>query len=257
MQRNAGYVIAFAAAVCVVCAVIVSTAAVVLKERQDSNANAYRQANVLTAAGLLATGEKIDADELERRFSTIQAVVIDLRSGEEMSDTDSATFDQRRQSIDPSTSFLAPDNAARVMRLPDNALIYQMLKPDGSLDVLILPVEGKGLWSTLYGFVALESDLRTIRGITFYDQKETAGLGGEVDNPRWKALWPGRQAFDDSGQIAISVAKGPAGPVADDPHRVDGLSGATITSRGVTNLLHFWLGDHGFAPLLDRLREAS
>ena len=106
-------------------------------------------------------------------------------------------------------------------------------------------------------YLALEPDARTIRGITFYEHGETPGLGGEVDNPRWKALWPGRLAFDDRGNPKISVKKGLAGPVDEDPYQVDGLSGATITSRGVTNLVRFWLGDDGFGPCLDKYRAEA
>ena len=91
--------------------------------------------------------------------------------------------------------------------------------------------------------------------MTFYEHKETPGLGGEVDNPRWKALWDGRKAFDAAGVPEIQVVKGLAGSVDDAPHDVDGLAGATMTSRGVTNLLRFWLGEAGFQSYLDRLRE--
>jgi Na+-transporting NADH:ubiquinone oxidoreductase subunit C len=111
-----------------------------------------------------------------------------------------------------------------------------------------------GLWSTLYGYLALEPDARTIQGLTFYKHGETPGLGGEVDNPRWKALWPGRLASDEDGTPKIAVVKGRAGSVSEDPYHVDGLSGATITSNGVTNLMHFWLGKNGFGPYLDKQR---
>ena len=100
--------------------------------------------------------------------------------------------------------------------------------------MLIMPIEGKGLWSTLYGFLSLDADMNTVRGITFYKHGETPGLGGEVDNPNWKALWNERQAFDADGSVEISVIKGRAGPASEDPHRVDGLSGATLTSKGVS-----------------------
>ncbi len=123
--------------------------------------------------------------------------------------------------------------------------------------MLVLPVEGYGLWSTLYGFLALDADTKTIRGLTYYQHLETPGLGGEVDNPSWKALWPGRVAFDETGAPVISVIKGRAGSPQDDPYRVDGLSGATITSRGVTNMLQFWLGEAGFGPYLERFRESQ
>jgi Na+-transporting NADH:ubiquinone oxidoreductase subunit C len=118
------------------------------------------------------------------------------------------------------------------------------------LKAIILPIEGKGLWSTLYGYLALAPDANTVVGITFYDHGETPGLGGEVDNPRWQALWPNRKAYDARGNAALRVKKGRAGPPEEDPHQVDGLSGATITSRGVTALIQFWLGDDGFGPYL-------
>ena len=149
----------------------------------------------------------------------------------------------------------APENMAGVQRLPRQALVYELRNAAGQLDLVILPISGMGLWSTLYGFIALDADLETIRGITYYEHLETPGLGGEVDNPRWKALWPGRKAFDDDETVSIEVIRGRAGAPEDDPHRVDGLAGATMTSRGVTNMLQLWLGEHGFRPYLDRLRS--
>ena len=253
MQRNATYVLGFATVVCVVCAVVVSSTAVALKDLQTANANAYRQQNVLAAAGLLAPDEDIDQDEIERRFERIETVAIDLATGAERDGFDVTTYDQRRAAADPSTSRPAPDNAAQVQRLPEVALVYEVRGPSGELEMVVLPVSGKGLWSTLYGYIALDGDLRTIRGITFYEHLETPGLGGEVDNPRWKSLWDGRMAFDEDQEVAITVIKGRAGPPSEDPYRVDGLSGATITSRGVTNLVHFWLGPDGFGTYLERL----
>ncbi|MGB0764601.1 MAG: NADH:ubiquinone reductase (Na(+)-transporting) subunit C, partial [Luminiphilus sp.] len=114
-----------------------------------------------------------------------------------------------------------------------------------------------GLWSTLYGFVALESDGNTIAGLGFYEHKETPGLGGEVDNPRWKNLWKGKQVYRD-GAVAISVVKGSVDQGSDAANwQVDGLSGATLTSRGVSNLVQYWLGEDGFEPYLRNLREGD
>ncbi len=255
MRYSASYVLGFCAVVCVVCAVLVSGAAVSLREAQEINASAFRQQNVLAAAGRLEPGERIDQAELERRFDGVVPVVIDLATGDALPDIDPTGFDQRKATTDPSTSRLAPSNNAQIQRLPNQVLVYEVRDASGAIEMVILPIEGKGLWSTLYGFLALEGDLRTIAGITFYDHKETAGLGGEVDNPRWKALWPGRKAFDDSGEPAITVIKGPTGPPSEAPYRIDGLSGATMTSRGVSNLVQFWLGSDGVGPYLDRLRE--
>ncbi len=257
MQGSVGYNLTFAAAICLVCAVVVSSSAVSLKERQQRNAAVDKQRSVLLAAGLASDNEGLSADEIATRFTPITQVVVDLASGEAAADVDPVGFDQRTAANDPARSRVAPENASRIMRLPNEALVYEVRDVSGRLDMVVLPVEGLGLWGTLYGFVALDGDLRTIRGLTFYEHKETPGLGGEVDNPRWKALWVGRLAFDQTLTPVITVIKGLAGPVADDPYSVDGLSGATITSRGVTNLLRFWLGPDGFEPYLTWLRESE
>lgn len=254
MQGSAGYNLGFAAAVCFVCAIVVSTSAVSLADRQDRNATLDKQNNVLIAAGLAADDESLDAAEVALRFEPITQVVIDTSTGEASDGVEPDGFDQRAASIDVARSRPAPDNTARVIRIPNQALVYEIRSGTGTLEMVVLPIEGLGLWGTLYGFVALEGDLRTIRGLTFYEHKETPGLGGEVDNPRWKGLWTGRLAFDDDLTPAIAVVKGAAGSVSDAPYEVDGLSGATITSRGVTSLLQFWLGQDGFGPYLTRLR---
>ncbi len=257
MQGSVGYNLGFAAAVCLVCAVVVSTAAVALEDRQDRNANLFKQKNVLLAAGLADEDQSLTADDVASRFEPITQLVVDLATGAVADDVDAETYDQRVAALDPARSRVAPSNAARVMRVPNLAAVYEVRGPSGALEMVALPIEGLGLWGTLYGFIALEGDLRTVRGLTFYEHKETPGLGGEVDNPRWKALWPGRLAFDDELVPAIAVVKGPAGSVAEAPYAIDGLSGATITSRGVTNLLRFWLGPDGFGPYLTRLREGG
>jgi Na+-transporting NADH:ubiquinone oxidoreductase subunit C len=116
---------------------------------------------------------------------------------------------------------------------------------------------GVSLEAKRNAFATLDADLTTVRGLTYYEHLETPGLGGEVDNPRWKALWPGRRVFDGGETVTIEVIRGRAGTPQADPHRVDGLAGATMTSRGVTNMLHLWLGEHGFRPYLDRLRSGE
>ena len=122
------------------------------------------------------------------------------------------------------------------------------------VDALILPVRGYGLWSTLYGFLAVDADLNTVLGLRFYQHAETPGLGGEVDNPRWKALWPGKRLFDSDGQLRLRVGKA-GGDEQDSRWRVDALAGATLTSNGVNNMIRFWLGPQGYGPYLKRLRQ--
>ena len=257
MQHSTGYIVGFAVAVCLVCALFVAGSAVGLKDRQDANILLDRQKKVLTVAGLMEEGERLSREEIASAFeSNIQQKVIDLKTGELQPEIDSASFDQQAAAKDPETSYPAPENASKVRRLPNDALVFDVVEA-GELKALILPIEGYGLWGTLYGYIALAPDARTIVGITFYSHKETPGLGGEVDNPRWKARWPGRLAFDDRGKPMIAVKKGLAGSVEDDPYNVDGLSGATITSRGVTSLVRFWLGDNGFGPYLASYRARA
>jgi Na+-transporting NADH:ubiquinone oxidoreductase subunit C len=245
----------FTTLLCVVFSLMVSVVAVVLEERQEENRRLNRIKNVLGVAGLLEPGERISRDEMSRRFEErLEPRIVDLQEGRILEGVDAMAFDQRAAASDPSRSREAPENAAKVRRIPNQALIFEMRDGD-QVEGLVLPVEGYGLWSTLYGYLALEADGNTIRGITFYEHGETAGLGGEVDNPRWKALWPGRLAFDESGELRIRVKKGAAGPPDRDPHQVDGLSGATLTTNGVTHLIHFWLGENGFRRYLDAYRR--
>lgn len=247
----------FSAAVCVVCAVFVSTAAVTLRERQAANAELDRRRNVLAAAGVVQPDETLPAAEVERRFADFEVVAVDLRTGREDPAFDTRGYDARRAQGDPRASRAVARNEAQVTRVPHYQLVYKKRDAAGRLELVVLPIEGKGLWSTMYGFLALGPDLRTVRGLTYYQHGETPGLGGEVDNPRWKALWPGRQALDSQGRPVVEVARGAAGPPDTDPHRVDGLSGATITSRGVTAMLRFWLGPEGFGPYLEELRKEA
>ena len=234
MQRSPLYTILFATAVCIVCAIVVSSAAVSLKERQEINAALDKQRNVLEAAGLKKPGEKLDAEQVAERFQRVEMEVIDMATGETVPDIDPFTFDQAREAKDPAASTLAPPNPSLIKRIPNHALVYKVLDNTGDIESLVLPVEGYGLWKTLYGFLALEGDLNTVRGITFYEHGETPGVDGEPE---------------------IEVIKGFAPPPDQAPYKVDGLSGATLTSRGVTNLVHFWLGDEGFGPYLDKLAQ--
>jgi Na+-transporting NADH:ubiquinone oxidoreductase subunit C len=255
MHASVAYNLAFAAAVCVACAIVVSTSAVALQDLQAANAALEKRRNVLVAAGLAASDERPSPEEIDARFQAITAVVIDVASGEEVAGIDPALFDDRAAAANQDTSRAAADNPAGIARVAHHTVVYELRDAGGALELVILPISGMGLWSTLYGFVAFDADLQTIRGITYYQHGETPGLGGEVDNPRWKSLWNGRKAFGADGAPAIEVIKGLAGPPADDPFRVDGLAGATMTSRGVTNMLRFWLDEQGFGPYLEALRS--
>jgi Na+-transporting NADH:ubiquinone oxidoreductase subunit C len=257
MGRSTGYIIGFAVAVCLVCSVVVATSAVGLKERQEVNKVLDRQSKVLAVAGLMQEGEALPPAQIQQLFEeNIKAQVVKLETGEYDEKIEIETFDQLKASKDPETSSEAKPNKAKVLRMPHHALVYKLMKGN-DVDLLILPVEGKGLWSTLYGFIALEKDAQTIRGITFYQHGETPGLGGEVDNPGWKSKWKGRKAFDEKGVPAITVIKGSAGSAEEAPYKVDGISGATITANGVTYLVQYWLGAEGFGPFIANFKQGG
>ena len=248
-----GKVIGVALALCVVCSVVVSTAAVQLKPAQEINKTRDLKRNILQAAGLYDASQSV-----ESQFDSISTRVVDLRTGRFSDEVDPASFDQRSASKDPSKSAELDDeqDVAKISRREHYSLVY-LVENSGAIEKIILPVRGYGLWSTLYGFVALESDANTVVGLGFYEHGETPGLGGEVDNPRWKAFWPGKQVYRD-GDVEIALAKGAVDPASTDaPWRVDGLSGATLTSRGVTNLVQFWLGEDGFQPFLANLKAGE
>ncbi len=256
-RESVRYTMGFAAAVCLVCAVPIATAAVLLRPTQQENQRVDRLSKVLAVAELVGPHETLSRQQvLDRVAANIRPRVIDLRSGADVDSIDANSYDQRVAARDPARSRPAPDNAAKVLRLPNLAVVYELREGD-SVKALILPIHGYGLWSTMYGYLALAPDARTIAGITFYEHGETPGLGGEIENPRWQARWKGREAIDARGQLRVTVVKGAVGPAAQDPHRIEGLSGATITSRGVSNTVLFWLGPDGFGPFLERYRRTN
>lgn len=253
-KESLGGIVSVALALCVVCSIVVSAAAVVLKPAQEVNKTRDLKRNILMAAGLYDASLTI-----EEQFQRVDSRVVDISTGEYATDIDPEGFDQRAAAKDPATSVALDSDAdiANIIRQSRYAMVYLVNDEAGDLSKVILPVHGYGLWSTLYGFVALESDGNTIAGLGFYEHKETPGLGGEVDNPRWKELWKGKQVYRD-GTVAISVVKGNVEQGSDAANwQVDGLSGATLTSRGVSNLVQYWLGEDGFEPYLRNLREGD
>lgn len=255
-KHGTAYTMGFAVAVCLVCSVFVCLSAVALKDMQENNKKLDKQKNVLKAAGLLAVDEDADEAKITKLSEAIESVVVDVKSGTVAGDVDVATVDMRAAVADNSKSYAAPENAAKVLRIPNQAVVYKVME-NGKATMLILPISGKGLWSTLHGFLALDADTTTVKGVSFYEHGETPGLGGEIENPKWTALWKGRKVLNDAFEPVFKVVKGAAGPPSSAPHEVDGLSGATLTCKGVTALTNFWLGENGFGPFLANFRKGG
>ncbi len=239
---------------CAVCAVLVAGSAVSLRPMQEANKVLDVKKNLLMAAGLVK-GNPTEK-EIEAAFSNIETKVINIETGEEVLDIDPESYDQRAASKDPKMSVSIPSgqDIAKIKSRAKYGKIY-FYKPQGNVEMIILPIHGKGLWSTLWGFMALSSDVNTIKGIGFYQHGETPGLGGEVDNPRWKAQWAGKKIYGEDGSPVIDIVKGSA--PKDAEHKIDGLSGATITSVGVENLVNYWFSDNGYKKYLNSFKQSQ
>ena len=225
---------------CLVCSVVVAGSAVGLKSKQQEQKLLDKQRNILDVAGLLQPA--MPGEQVKQIFDKrIEARLVDLNSGD---------FVQGK-----SIALPAAQDPAGIKRRSNQAEIYLVRDDAGAVSKIVLPVYGTGLWSMMYAFVAVDGDGDTVKGITYYDQGETPGLGGEVENASWRQQWVGKKLFDDSGKPAIRVVKG--GAPAGDIHGVDALSGATLTSNGVQHTFDFWLGEHGFGPFLKKVREGA
>ena len=243
---------------CLVCSILVSGAAVILKPVQDANKILDRNKNILSAAGLFDPGIHSDAD-VEGLFAQFTPRIVDIDQGRFLDadeiaalEIDLATYDPRRAVSDPrySRALEPSEDRANIKRQLRYPMVYVVSSGD-RIEQIVVPISGYGLWGILYGFLALEGDTNTVTGIGFYELKETPGLGAEVTNPTWRALWPGKKVYDSSGDVALQVVRGSGSGESE----ISGLAGATLTSRGVENLIQFWLGENGFGPFLASIRN--
>lgn len=254
-QQTAKYTIVVTLVMCLVASILVAGSAVLLRPYQIANQTQDFRKNVLSIAGIYDPSRSVD-----EQFQEIDVRLVDLETGR-FSDaiTDLDRFDQVASAKNSELSDrLSPaEDVAGIVRREKYAKVFLVNDADGIAKV-ILPVRGYGLWSTMAGFIALDRDLNTVLGFGFYDQKETPGLGGEVDNPNWRAKWVGKKVYSEEGEVKISVLKGYVDENAPDAeYKVDGLSGATLTTNGVENLLQFWMGEDGYKPFIENLKNGE
>lgn len=243
--------IAVALSLCFVCAILVSLAAVALRPLQIENKALDMKKNILDVAGLLQEGTDINIAFAEK----IEAKLVDVATGDYV-EGDIIAYDQRKAAKDAAQN-VALTRAQDIASIKVRAKIAKvyLVKEGEVIKSIILPVHGYGLWSTMYGFLALDADGQTVQSINFYDQGETPGLGAEIVNPNWRALWEGKKVYDESGTVALGLIKGLVdNSKAGSEYQVDGLAGATLTSVGVTNLVKFWMSKEGFSAYLDKVR---
>jgi Na+-transporting NADH:ubiquinone oxidoreductase subunit C len=248
-------VVAFS--VCLICSLVVSSSAVSLRDLQKENKLNDRRLKVLQVADIYDPELSIS-----EQFLQLESKFIDFDTGRILTEYNNFNideYDQVKATKDSNLSKAIPasDDIAIIKNRENVGKIYILRDDLKNIDKLILPIRGYGLWGTLFGFIAIESDFNTVSGIEFYEHKETPGLGAEVDNPKWKTSWKGKKIYDDN-QVTLKVIKG---KVEDGDtmsmYKVDGLSGATITSRGVSNMVSYWFSDSGYANLLKELNYES
>ena len=239
--------------VSLVCSIFVAAAAVVLEPLQQRNKQQAIRKDILDVAGLLD-----ETVSIEQAFENIETRLVDLATGDYL-DGDPDAFDARKAARDPEASIAIPAelDTAQIDRRTTTAKVY-LVREDDRLVKIILPVHGYGLWSTMYGFVSVTPDGAEVAAIKFYEHAETPGLGDKIEDDDWRASWDGKRLYDDAGNVALEVIKGNV--LAGDPltqYRIDGLSGATLTGRGVSNTVRYWVGAHGFGPYLERMRREN
>lgn len=242
---------------CLVCSVVVAGATLALRTVQAENRLLDKQRNILMIAGL-AEGN-VSSTEVRQIFKEkIEARVVDLKAGKFVDGQfDPETFDPVDAAKDPALSqALSSDKDIASIKRRENYSTVYLVKRDGKIETVIIPVRGYGLWSTMYGFMALKSDLQTVAGFGFYQQGETPGLGGEVDNPKWKAQWLGKEVYDAKDNVALRVVKRRIDSL-DTKYQVDALAGATLTSNGVSRLVQYWLSKEAFGTFLENLRKGE
>ena len=209
------YVFLYASVMVIVVALILSGAATLLRPLQERNMRIEKMQNILSTINIPA--DRAEAEELFSRYITETKVV--NHEGEEI-EGDAFEVDLQDENRKPVEERQLPVFIADV---------------DGE-NYYVVPVRGAGLWGPIWGYVGLESDLVTIAGANFDHASETPGLGAEIADRPFEEQFRGKRIYDEAGDFRpVTVVKGTAPP--DDPHRVDGISGGTITSNGVTNML--------------------
>jgi|TARA_Y100000114_G_scaffold58471_1_gene53455 Na+-transporting NADH:ubiquinone oxidoreductase subunit C len=243
-KESLGKTVGIVVAVCLVCSIVVSGAAVGLRSLQQTNAALDKKSNILNAAGLYEMGmsnsaiESTYSERVEQRF-------VNLDEGTFV-EAPKPDYDMYKAAKETEFSTKVTNSNVGFQRRPNVASVYLVRDDAGDVSRIILPVHGSGLWDLMYGFLAVDADGQTVRELIYYQQKETPGLGGEVQNPAWQDKWDGKELYEN-GEVAIRVVKN-ANP--SNPHTIDALSGATLTSNGVENTIRYWVGEQGFGQFL-------
>ena len=241
---------------CLVCSVLVSSAVVALSPFQEAAVATDRQVKILNVAGIDVASNKV-AQTYQAR---IEAKLLNVDSGKFVSDSslDADSFNFQSLAKDPAYNEQIPAeiDSAKIRVRTKLMPVFIAKDESGAVERYILPFYGQGLWSTMYGYIAVAPDGNTIKGITFYSHGETPGLGGEIDNPRWQAFWLDKKIFREDGSRGLHITKTPDHQGAGKDYDIDTISGATLTARGVDNAALYWL-NVAYKPFFDNIRNGG
>jgi len=241
----------------IICSSLVSAAVVILRPIQLNNQMLDRSRNIMKLTGLVEKGVAPGDEEILELFRSMDVRIVDIDRAVFSNELDPLSFDQRRAANNPDLGVDIPagQDLSSLGRRSRFTTVYIVLR-DGELERLILPVHGAGMWSMIYGYIALEPDLNTIAAVTFYEQAETPGIGDQIQRPEWQAQWQGRRIYDETGELRFAINQGKVEPGTSTwLYEVDALTGATVTADAVTSMIHYWFGSHGYRGFLDLLRE--
>lgn len=210
----------FAIIITLTCSLLLAGAATLLKPRQQENIKLDIKKNILLSAGIVKSGVELTRDDINALYAkNIRSEVLD-KNGVKVEGKTPADIDPKANTGDMA--------------------LYKWVDGD-AVKAFIIPVSGKGLWSTIYGYLAINPDGVTVKGLTFYQHGETPGLGGEIDKKYFTDSFIGKRIVDESGALkSVSVVRGKVKdvvPESEYAYNVDGISGATLTGRGVSNFL--------------------
>jgi Na+-transporting NADH:ubiquinone oxidoreductase subunit C len=234
-----------------VCSFMITGTVEILKERKLAKKREEVQQYVLKAAGI----DISQGDFSELFTQRVQPKMVNLATGKVTEKANLLDFDGRMAAINPETSTKPKKDIAKIKTMATDIRIFEVYDTKGQLASIVMPIYGKGLWSIIYGYMAIKPDLNTIENIVFYEHGETPGIADFITDPQWLALWQGKTLFDAKGNIAIKVIKG--GAKDGDIHGIDGVSGATRSGVGIQRLVEFWFGVEGYQTYLHTLAAAE
>jgi Na+-transporting NADH:ubiquinone oxidoreductase subunit C len=219
------YIILYSAGLTIFCGAILAFASISLKDKQDANIALEQKGNILSTVTTLEESANIEALYAKR----IRGFVIDYNGNE-------------IPNLEPSKVAVASEYKKK----PEERVlpVYEFVSEEDSskVEAVVLPVFGYGLWNNIWGFVALESDFNTLRGVKFAHAGETPGLGARIESEEIQERYKGKKVFENDVLMSIIMMKGEGNNYSDDHHKVDGMSGATLTAKGVNNMMKDYFG---------------